>query len=106
MLDVIFAQLGDQAGPLALTTIGVVVAAIAGTYRGFLSANSKAEADRLNAAVQQCELRCKAQEDRLWLLAEQLREERAKSATWQTRCESLGWGAGNPKSSPTRNDPA
>jgi len=90
-------------GPMA--SFGVIGAIVVGIWQRIGLANVKLESERMARAIQGCEGRCKATEDRLWLMQEQLRECERKAARWQTRAEYLGW-SDQPQNTPQKRDPA
>ena len=99
------AQIEQPTGGVTLAIIGVVGAIVVGIWQRIGLTNIKLESERMAKAIQGCEGRCKATEDRLWLIQEQLRECERKAARWQTRAEYLGW-SDQPQNTPQKRDPA
>lgn len=99
-----FAEVDQPTGGITLAMVGVIGAIVVGVWQRISAANIKLESERLERAIQGCEQRCKATEDRLWLMQEQLRESERKAAQWQARAEYSGWS--DTRNSPTKKDPA
>jgi predicted RNase H-like nuclease (RuvC/YqgF family) len=80
---------GVGTGVTIVSVLGVIGAAIAGTYQRFLSANVKADAQRLDNAIKNCEQRCMRLEANNTLLHNRISELESEKSRWQARYESL-----------------